>query len=99
MVSPLSSRLVRILVCAAALACPAAVVAQEPAYLSAVECNALVERAAETLPATINMPLVDGDRVRTTDGRVIVRFPDGSAIEIGAYSEIEMIGATRLRVI
>jgi len=73
--------------------------AAPPAYLSAVSGAATIERDGELEPAVVNMPLVEGDILRTADGGVQVIFPDGSAIDIEPDSEVEMLGATRVRVV
>src|SRR5262245_16289991 len=49
---------------------------------------------------TINMPVVEGDRIVTgRDGRAEIMFSDGSAIAIEPGSDVEMIGPARVRVI
>jgi hypothetical protein len=73
--------------------------AQPPAYLTVVTGEATLERAGESEPATANMPFVAGDRLRTGAGRVEIAFPDGTAIEVGEYSEVEAISPTRVRLI
>jgi hypothetical protein len=73
--------------------------APPPAYLAVVEGAATLERDGEVLPATQNMPFVTGDRLRTANGRVEIVFPDGSAIEVGEYSEVESISPSRVRLI
>ena len=73
--------------------------AQPPAYLTVVTGEATLERAGEGEPATANMPFVAGDRLRTGAGRVEIAFPDGTAIEVGEYSEVEAISPTRVRLI
>jgi hypothetical protein len=88
----------------AAIACAGALHAhaqdaQPPAYLTVVTGEATLERAGESEPATANMPFVAGDRLRTGAGRVEIAFPDGTAIEVGEYSEIEAISPTRVRLI
>src|SRR6266550_1268258 len=73
--------------------------APPPAYLSVVDGAATLERDGEAEPAVVNMPIVEGDILRTTTGRLEVVFPDGSAIEIEPDSEVEFISATRVRVV
>src|ERR1700704_1883414 len=68
-----------------------------PAYLASVAGEATLERDGVAEPATRNMPFVPGDRVRTAAGRVEIVFPDGSGIEVGEYSEVEAVSATRVR--
>ena len=73
--------------------------APPPAYLAVVEGTATLARDGELLPATQNMPFVPGDRLRTENGRVEIVFPDGSAIEVAEYSEVECLSPTRVRLI
>ena len=73
-----------------------------PAYVSMVDGPAgsvTLERDGDIQAAVQNMPLVAGDRLRTANGRVQIQFPDGSAIELGEDSEIEMVTATRVRLL
>jgi hypothetical protein len=70
-----------------------------PAYLAVVEGNATLERDGEINPAVQNMPFVPGDRLRTADGRVQIAFPDGTAIEVAEYSEVESVSPTRVRLL
>src|SRR5947207_15163409 len=70
-----------------------------PAYLAVVEGTATLERDGEAQPAVVNMPFVPGDRLRTAAGRVEIDFPDGTTIEVAAYSEVEAVSPTRVRVL
>jgi len=70
-----------------------------PAYIAFVEGTATLERDGEMTPAVINMPVIQGDRVRTGAGRVEIRFPDGTGIEVGEDSFIEMLTPTRVRLL
>jgi uncharacterized protein DUF6600 len=70
-----------------------------PAYIAVVEGTATLDRDGDQQVAVVNMPLIAGDRLRTDDGRVEIRFPDGTGMEVGARSEIEMITDTRVRVL
>ena len=72
---------------------------QPPAFLTVTAGEATLERAGESEPATANMPFVAGDRLHTGAGRVEIAFPDGTAIEVGEYSEVEAISPTRVRLI
>src|ERR1700730_16729233 len=72
--------------------------AAPPAHISFVEGTALVAHDGAWETAVINLPLIEGDRIRTTAGRVQVLFPDGAAIDIDPYSEVEFVTATRVRV-
>ena len=70
-----------------------------PAYISYIDGTATIQRDGEILAATQNMPFVPGDRLRTTNGRVQITFPDGTGIEIAEYSEVECVSPTRVRLI
>jgi hypothetical protein len=96
---------IRVVLLSAALILPCGLVARAqdtpgppPAHISFVEGTALVGHDGEWETAVINLPLVEGDRVRTTAGRVQVLFPDGTAIDIDPYSEIVFVTASRVRV-
>jgi len=80
-----------------------AAIAQEqppPAYLAVVEGAATIEHGGgESEPAVRDMPFVEGDRLRTENGRVEIQFPDGTAIEVGEYSLVEALSPTRVRLL
>jgi hypothetical protein len=69
-----------------------------PAHISFVEGTAWVAHDGTWETAVINLPLVEGDRIRTIAGRVQVWFPDGTAIDLDPYSEIVFVTDTRIRV-
>jgi len=73
--------------------------APPPAYIALIEGVATLEREGEVTPAVVNMPLIPGDRVRTTAGRVEIRFPDGTGIEVAEDSAVELITPTRVRLL
>src|SRR5262245_61685696 len=73
--------------------------APPPAYLAVVEGNATLLREGEAIAAEPNMPFVQGDRLRTADGRVQIVFPDGTAIEVSENSEVECISPSRVRLL
>jgi Family of unknown function (DUF6600) len=70
-----------------------------PAYIAVVEGVAMLERNGESEPAVRDMPFVEGDRLRTENGRVEIEFPDGTAIEVGPYSLVEAMTPTRVRLL
>lgn len=69
-----------------------------PAHISFVEGSATLERGGEVEPVAINMPVIEGDRIRTTAGRVQIAFPDGSAADLDQGSEVEYLGGARVRI-
>jgi hypothetical protein len=80
---------------------PFSVSAQEfdaPAHLSAVDGTALVARDTDLESATAGSPIVAGDRVQTTAGRVEILFADGTALDVDEYSAVELASPTLIRV-
>jgi hypothetical protein len=70
-----------------------------PAYLAVVEGVAILERNGESEPAVRDMPFLEGDRLRTENGRVEIQFPDGTAIEVAEFSLVEAVTPTRVRLL
>jgi hypothetical protein len=70
-----------------------------PAYLAVVEGVATIERNGESEPAVRDMPFLEGDRLRTENGRVEIQFPDGTAIEVAEDSLVEAVTPTRVRLL
>jgi uncharacterized protein DUF6600 len=91
--------LICVVVCSIATVAHAQEAAAPPPHISFVEGVATIQHDGEVQPAAINVPVVDGDRIRTEDGRIEVMFPDGSAIEIDPRSEIEILSEWRYRVL
>jgi len=71
---------------------------QPPAYVAVTEGVAFIERDGRVESTPLNMPLVAGDRLRTTEGRMEVRFADGSALDLDARTAIDMQSDTLLRL-
>jgi hypothetical protein len=69
-----------------------------PAHLAFVDGSATLEREGQSEAADSGMPLVAGDRLRTTLGRVEVLFPDGTALEVDEFASIELQAPTLLRL-
>ena len=65
-----------------------------PPYIALVDGEAIFERETVFDPAVQDQPLVPGDRLRTTRGRVEIVFPDGSALDVDEYSSFELQSAT-----
>ena len=53
-----------------------------PAHISFVEGSAVLERDGRPDSSPSSMPLLAGDRIRTTNGRVEVLFADGSTLHV-----------------
>ena len=72
--------------------------ASEPAHISYVDGTATVERDGETETAAVNAPIVAGDRLQTTSGRIEVLFPDGSSLDLDEYSSADVLAPTLIRL-
>lgn len=69
-----------------------------PAYVSVVDGVATIERDNRVESNPLNMPLVSGDRLRTTEGRMEIRFADGRTLDLDARTIVDVQSDTRLRV-
>jgi len=70
-----------------------------PAHISFIEGQVYVDRDGRSDPAVANLPLLDGDRLRTEEGRLEVILPDGSLLHMDRYSTIDVLAADLLRVL
>jgi hypothetical protein len=70
-----------------------------PAHVAYVDGTATLEREGRTETSALNMPLLSGDRLRTTDGRVEVLFDDGSALHLDERTTIDVQSDDLLRLI
>jgi len=71
-----------------------------PPVLSRVEGPVHITRAARVEEALPNMPLVEGDRVASSqDGRFAIRWPDGSRLFADGRTTLDLVDAGRLRLV
>src|SRR5436190_10892100 len=61
-----------------------------PAHVSRVDGVATLEREGRSESSPLNVPLLSGDRLKTTDGRVEVQFADGSTLHLDTGSTIDV---------
>ena len=97
-----TSRLSRILLLSLWLGAIAVQVSAQdtpPAHLAVVDGYATLESERGSEPAVSGIPMVPGDRLRTTGGRVEVLFPDGSALDVDEYTTVDLQSDTLLRLI
>ena len=73
-------------------------VALPPASIGVVDGVASIEREGETETAGVGMPLIAGDRLTTTTGRVEILFADGSALDVDEYSSVDLESDSLLRL-
>jgi hypothetical protein len=69
-----------------------------PAYVAVVDGSATLERDGRIESAPLNMPLLGGDRLRTTDGRVEVRFADGGRLHLDARTSLDVLSDELVRL-
>jgi hypothetical protein len=72
---------------------------EAPAHISAIEGTVLLERDTRIEPASSNMPLLAGDRLRTESGRVEVLFTDGSALHLDHHTTVDFQSDSLLRLL
>jgi hypothetical protein len=70
-----------------------------PAHLSVIEGQAFIDREGRSDSAVANLPLLDGDRLRTTDGRLEVILPDGSLLHVDRDTAVDVMAADLLRLL
>lgn len=69
-----------------------------PAHVAVVDGEATLERDGQVQAAAVNAPVVPGDRLQTTTGRLEVVFPDGSVLDIDRGSTVDVASPTLLRL-
>lgn len=69
-----------------------------PAHIAIVDGAATVERDGQAQSAIPGLPIVPGDRLRTTRGRAEVLFPDGSALDVDEFTSVDIQSQTLLRL-
>ncbi len=74
-------------------------VPQPPAHLGVVDGAATLTRDGNVDEAIASVPLVEGDRLRTDDGRLELVLIDGSAIYLDERSELDVQSGTIVRLI
>ena len=70
-----------------------------PAHLSLIEGRVFVDREGRSDSAVANLPLLDGDRVRTEDGRAEVILPDGSLLHLDRDTTVDLLATDLLRLL
>ena len=72
--------------------------ASAPAHIRHVEGSATLERDGQIEAVTVNLPVVAGDRLRTSAGRVEILFPDTTALDVDEDSDVDVLSPTLLRI-
>lgn len=68
------------------------------AHVAFVEGLATIEREGNVEPLEAGMPLVDGDRLETSSGRLELWFDDGSTLYVDEFSRLDVLSARFLRL-
>jgi Family of unknown function (DUF6600)/FecR protein len=71
---------------------------QEPPHIAYIDGAVTLEREGQAERATANVPVVAGDRIATTAGRIEIIFPDGTVLDVDESSVIEFLAAGLLRL-
>jgi hypothetical protein len=69
-----------------------------PSHLAIVDGEVTLDRNAESAPGDVGMPVVPGDRVRTSRGRAEIVTGDGSRVDLDEYSTLEIKDADQFRL-
>jgi hypothetical protein len=89
----------------ALLAWTAAAQAQEPAsavapaHVAYLDGTVTLDRDGALEVAAVNMPIIAGDRLSTTAGRLELLFPDGSALDLDENSSMDVLSPTLVRLV
>jgi hypothetical protein len=70
----------------------------EPAHIAVIDGVAEVARDGRAEPASINVPLVSGDQLRTREGLVEVVFGDGSVLDVDHFTTIDFLSDALIRM-
>lgn len=70
-----------------------------PAHISVVQGTAVLERNGLGEAAVENMPLLEGDRLRTETGRLEVLLPDGSVLDLDRNTTLDLLGGGLMRLL
>jgi hypothetical protein len=91
--------LMMVLATAAPLGAQEASDAVEPAHIAYVDGEVTLVRDGLTETAGVNVPVVVGDHVTTTAGRVEILFPDGTTLDIDESTDVEFLAPNLLRLL
>jgi len=78
---------------------PAREAAPPPAHLSLVEGEVFLERENRSEPAVENVPLLDGDRIRTGSGRAEIILGDGSLLHLDENTTADVLAGDLIRLL
>jgi hypothetical protein len=69
-----------------------------PAHISVVQGAAVLERRGAGEPAVENLPLLEGDRLRSETARMEIILPDGSVLDLDKQTTVDLLAGGLLRM-
>jgi hypothetical protein len=69
-----------------------------PAYIARVDGEATLQRDGRVEISPLNMPLLSGDRLRTSNGRVEVQYADGARLVLDTNTAVDLLADDLLRL-
>jgi hypothetical protein len=69
-----------------------------PAHIAVVQGSAVLERDGAGETAVENLPLLEGDRLRTESGRIEVILPDGSVLDLDRDTTVDLLAGGLMRL-
>jgi hypothetical protein len=69
-----------------------------PAHIATVQGTAMLERNGAGEPALENMPLLEGDRIKTDTARLEVLLPDGSVLDLDRQTTVDLLSGGLVRL-
>lgn len=69
-----------------------------PPHISRIDGQVTIERSGQPDAASLNMPVIAGDRLRTADGRLEIMFADGSVLNLDRDSSLDVQSGDLVRL-
>jgi hypothetical protein len=69
-----------------------------PPYVAVLDGQATLIHDGQADDAFVNVPLVEGDRLETSTGRVDILFPDGTTLDLDESSQLDVQSPTLFRL-
>jgi hypothetical protein len=69
-----------------------------PGHVATVDGSVALERGSSSEDAVNGMPLLVGDRLRADSGKVEVMWAEGSLLNLGRYTDIDVLSKSMIRV-
>ena len=73
--------------------------APPPPHLAVVDGQVFIDREDRSEEAVANVPLLEGDRLRTESGRLEAVFPDGSLLHLDRASAMDVLAGDLVRLL